>query len=210
MNNVSTSLTDSDKRAIEKIYIPDSSGEKSYEEQIAEIRAIQRSVLKLVPIDKGIEMGTSREPESMLTLGYGLCYDRSRAIEKTLTFYNYKVRHISIHSIFKNFFSTIFKKGVYSHAVTEVLTKKGWIVVDSNEEWVSLDQNGLPISAKKIRDYLANNSQINWEKKPSGAVYGMPMIVTYGLYSRHGKFYPPYIFFPDINLYDFSQNFIEF
>jgi hypothetical protein len=58
----------------------------TFEEEIALIRSVQGRVLAAAPIDVGIPQFDSREPADLFRLGYGLCYDRSRAIDKALKF----------------------------------------------------------------------------------------------------------------------------
>ena len=58
--------------------------------------------------------------------------------------------------------------------------------------------------------YLASyNKKIIWKEKPPFNIYMKPFIYIYGLYSRHGKFYPPYNLVPDINYGEFIQNVFE-
>lgn len=47
---------------------------------------------------------------------------------------------------------------------------------------------------------------IQWHKGPPTNIYEQPFTFVYGLYSRHGQFYPPYNFVPDINCGEFVKN----
>ena len=93
-----------------------------------------------------------------------------------------------------------------SHAALEVLTKKGWLVVDTNSPWVAIDVHNNPLSIKKIQQSVDNSVYIEWKKPPLDDIYIKSFVAVYGLYSRHGKFYPPYNFIPDINYGEFIQN----
>lgn len=42
--------------------------------------------------------------------------------------------------------------------------------------------------------------------QPDIPIYAEGFTFMYGLYSRHGMFYPPYDKVPDINIPEFSQN----
>ena len=63
-----------------------------------------------------------------------------------------------------------------------------------------------PLSINKIQHDIENSFYINWKKPPSDEIYLHSFIYVYGLYSRHGRFYPPYNFIPDINYREFIQN----
>jgi hypothetical protein len=43
---------------------------------------------------------------------------------------------------------------------------------------------------------------------PPGYIYNERFFYIYGLYSRHGRFFPPYNVIPDINYSEFIQNLI--
>ena len=60
---------------------------------------------------------------------------------------------------------------IRSHAASEVLTKKGWLVVDSNYPWVAIDVNNNPISIKKIQQSVDNSVYIDWKKPPLDDIY---------------------------------------
>ena len=100
----------------------------------------------------------------------------------------------------------IITPGVSSHAVTEVLTSKGWLIVDSNAQWVSTDSEGHPISIEKIRYAVEYSVPIRWGTEPPSTIYIKPFTFLYGLYSRHGYFYPPYNVILDVNYGEFLQN----
>ena len=46
------------------------------------------------------------------------------------------------------------------------------------------------------------------KKEFPSIIYGEDFFAIYGLYSRHGMYYPPYNFIPDINYSEFLDNFI--
>ena len=74
----------------------------------------------------------------------------------------------------------LWRRGHGSHAVSDVLTVDGWVRVDSNEAWVSVD--GPP---------------------PSPIYDGVTIV---GLYSQHGRFYPPFTPIPDVNWRELHRN----
>ena len=99
---------------------------------------------------------------------------------------------------------------ISSHAVSEVLTKAGWLVVDSVDPWLSLDRAGRPVSMQAIGADV-DRGTINWDEKllqHMGSIYREPFVIVYGLYSRHGRFYPPFNIIPDIHYGEFLANFL--
>ena len=93
-----------------------------------------------------------------------------------------------------------------SHAVSEVLTRRGWLVVDSNTRWLALDRSSAPVSIAAVRASAAGRAPIAWRQPPPFAIYRHPFVFVYGLYSRHGEFYPPYDFVPDVNYAELMHN----
>jgi len=92
-----------------------------------------------------------------------------------------------------------------SHAITEVKTSRGWMVVDSKTRWAGLTADGRPLDLADVRD----NPKQRWNAKVKSGlpeIYGAPFTYVYGLYSRHGRFYPPYDPVPDVNWVELTQN----
>jgi hypothetical protein len=180
----------------------------SYEEQLNLIQSIQHSVFHVAPVQGGIDKGKMREPKDLFMKKTALCHDRSRVIEKILRYYGFKTRHISIYSTNKtdSFLKSLITPGIDSHALTEVKTSKGWLVVDSNKEWVAIDYNKQPISIAEIINNKKNIKERLLNDFPS-FIFNENFFVIYGLYSRHGMFYPPFNFVPDINYPEFTSNF---
>ncbi len=209
-HGVNNSLSEEDKQYI-PLYLNDINPlpeKPSYEDEINFIILVQQSVLRIAPEEKGLPFGQKRDLKELYEAKSGLCYDRSRVIEKILRYSGFKTRHISVYSTKKTRSSikSIITSGVQSHAITEVLTKNGWLIVDSNYPWISINTNMQPISIKDMKLSIDNSAPILWNKVPPTIIYVEPFTYVYGLYSRHGYFYPPYNFFPDIHYGEFIQN----
>lgn len=196
---------------------------RTYEDEVGFIRAVQRAVLHSVPHGNPLPSGKPREPkdiyEAIAKGQSGACCDRSRLIEKILRKHRFETRHVfmcSTKDAWCKLTAWLCPK-VKNHAVSEVLTKEGWLVVDSNADWVSLDKQNHPYSMKSIQC----ERQILWEKPMCSDMKEIcegPFTFLYGLYSRCGKLYPPFIFcfpkpdiklcfpFPDINCCEFLYN----
>lgn len=206
---VDNSLSEEDKEYIPKYLrnitpLPEI---PSYDDELNYIISVQRSVLNIAPHNNGLPFNQKREPKELYVAKTGLCYDKSRVIEKILRYSGFETRHVFILST-KNTGSAVkslITPSVSSHAVTEVLTKEGWLVVDSMAPWVSTDKNNHPVSIEKIQSKVELSEPIEWSSEPP-MIYTEPFTFVYGLYSRHGMFYPPYNFIPDVNYGELVQN----
>jgi len=180
----------------------------TYRDELDFIISVQRSVLNIAPRNDSLPFGQKREPKELYEAKTGMCFDRSRVIEKILRYSGFKSRHLSLYSKEKtgSAIKSLITPDVSSHAVTEVLTKNGWLIVDSNAPWVSTDTNNQPMSINNIQFSIENSVPIQWGKEPPTSIYVKPFTFVYGLYSRHGNFYPPYNFIPDIHYGEFVQN----
>ena len=210
IHSVNNKLTDDDYVFINKFVNTDIkiSQESTYLEELQFIRSIQNSVLTVAPNAGSIPMNNSREPKDVYLAGVAGCSERVRVFSKIFKYYGFKTRQFSMYSLKrpKSSIMTLLTPRVRSHAALEVLTKKGWLVIDPNENWVSIDALNNPLSINKIQHDIENSFYINWKKPPSDEIYLHSFIYVYGLYSRHGRFYPPYNFIPDINYREFIQN----
>lgn len=207
---VDNSLSEDDKRYIPKYLInvgplPEN---PTYSDELDYILSVQHSVLEIAENKDGIPFDQGREPKDVYESKTGLCYDRSRVIEKILRYSGFKTRHVSIYSKvgIDCSLKALIKPGISSHAVTEVLTRSGWLIVDSNSLWVSTDRNDQPVCIESVYLSLKNSLPIQWSTEPPSEIYLNPFIFVYGLYSRHGRFYPPYNLIPDIHYGEFIQN----
>ncbi|MGQ9369135.1 transglutaminase domain-containing protein [Azospirillum sp. ST 5-10] len=176
--------------------------------EIALVTAVQDAVLGAAPIDRGLPLGGSRDLADVVAAGYGLCYDRSRAIETVLRLHGMATRHVAVYSMAEagSAWRALMTSGTASHAVTEVLTERGWLVVDSNARWIALTADGRPLDMPALR----RTTGTAWAKPgmaPINPIFTGPFTWVYGLYSRHGRFYPPYTPVPDVDWAEFSHNF---
>lgn len=204
---VDNELTREDQHAIGEFLagMPDRVTLGDYESELAFITAAQDAVLTRAGKTLLIELGETREPADLLGAGGGLCYDRSRSIEKILRSRDFETRHLFIYARGDSGFTlgTLLTPGVPSHAVTEVRTARGWLVVDSNARWLSLDESGDPVAIEHF-------GPAKWAPAMDAtrnAIFDAPFGFVYGLYSRHGRFYPPFTAVPDINWAEFANNF---
>ncbi len=209
-NDVSTALTQDDKvyadRFLRDAGHSDPLGRPpatAMDDQVRVILTVQDAVLSLAAHDIPIALDREREPKDVYEAKSGLCYDRSRTIEKILSSLGYEVRHASVYSTDQTNSSilSLFTPQVSSHAVSEVKTAQGWLVVDSNSRWIGLTREGEPIDLAELRANPELNKQ-PWDLRVTGQIddiFQTGFVYVIGLYSRHGRFYPPYTPVPDID-----------
>jgi hypothetical protein len=183
----------------------------TYEEEIRQIIKIDSIVISKIVHDSSIPMGQTREPKDVYLAGHGYCYDRSRVLEKIFIYLGYEVRHVSLFqkNPDQNTILTLLSKELNSHSVSEVKTKKGWVIVGSNKNWVSVDTNNQPYSMKQLCKKLQSGQKVDWKiTLPSeyDKFYIEECHFIYGVFDRHGKFYPPYTPIPDYNIGELFHN----
>ena len=211
---VDVEVTPEDRAYAQKILdaaqVPPLPPKPSYAQELAFIEGVQRAVLKVAPVNKGIPHGKTREPKDLFGAQHGLCYDRSRVIEKILSAHGFETRHIFGYAIVEGQSNlvTLLKPGTPSHAFSEVKTSRGWLLVDSNTHWRSLDAKSDPVSVADLRDDL-RKPKVQWNEELAAIRYVFfkkDFFFFYGLYSRHGRFYPPFTPVPDVRWDEFLAN----
>ena len=176
----------------------------TYEKEIICIKSIQEAQLKLIENTncrkKFINLGSIE----VINKNTACCFDRSRITEQALQIYGLKVRHVHLNQTEKRGYFNLLIPGTSSHAVTEVLTSRGWLGVDSNEPFILVDKDNFPITYEQA----IHNGLIDIHTKNS--FYKKPLTYVIGLYSRNGTFFEPYLpYFPEINFNDFFGNFFN-
>ena len=207
-NEVDNSLTEEDMRYV-PMYLADVvplTKKPTYREELSFITSVQKSVLDIAPRKNGLPFNQKRELKEIYVEKTGSCSEKSRVVEKLLRYSGFKTRHVSIYSKFEtgSAILSLMTPRTPSHAVTEVLTKKGWLIVDAFEPWVSVDMDGMPLSTREIQDIQESTGsllEMKWNNGIPHDIYSHPFTFVFGLYSRHGKFYPPYNFIPDISFF---------
>jgi hypothetical protein len=208
-HDVSTALTKSDQDYAERILretghdgLVGSVHPAAFDEQVDTILAVQDAVLSIAPEGKGIPFDQPRELSDLYKARAGLCFDRSRAMEKILSHLGFEVRHAAVYSTKDtgSRLKSLLTLKTPSHAVTEVKTERGWLVMDSNRRWIALTQEGKPVDLKTLQEIDVGAQA--WDPKvakPAGRIFRAPFTYVLGLYSRHGRFYPPYSPVPDVD-----------
>ncbi|NVL90621.1 MAG: hypothetical protein HWN69_06435 [Desulfobacterales bacterium] len=216
LRGVNKSITSEDciyiKKFLKEGGVTPLSARTSYEDEIEFIASVQRSVLRIAKAHKILPKDRNREPKDVYSAKGGACFDRSRVIEKIFRKTGFKTRHVFILYPTDKLKSFVDKReSIDSHAATEVRTKKGWLFVDPNAPFRLLDKLKNPYSLENPFP-LENLHPVVLKEtneprfKNRGCMKDIlegPYIFLYGLYSRHGRFYPPFASpsrrIPDVN-----------
>ena len=211
MNNVPVSLSEADIKSIPELLkvagkqhlTRNIAVGRSFTEQVEIVSEVQAAVLTIAPKTDPIDFDRGREPQDLLELRSGLCYDRSRVVEKILTYVGLQSRHVAIYSLKKasSAIVALLTFRTSSHAVTEVLTQNGWMAVDPDIPWIGLTDDLEVVSIRALQK-AAGKKKYKWNtlaKKDLNDIFDSNFTYVTGLYSRHGRFYAPYNRIPDIN-----------
>jgi hypothetical protein len=77
------------------------------------------------------------------------------------------------------------------------------MLVDSNSTWLGLTKRGSPVDLRELDEM----DRTRLAAPAPNPVLGGHFTWVYGLYSRHGRFYPPYDPIPDVNFNELMENF---
>jgi hypothetical protein len=199
LTHVDNSITSQDSKAysilVKECHLSDS-------DEILRIKALQSCVLARLP-QSIIPHGEPREPLDILNRGHGECYDRARVIEKSLRIMGYSTRHVAMFSVGKWGLLGLLRSGIPSHALLDVKTRTGWMSVGTNSEFLGVVDGGRTVSSNMV----AVSQVAHWKFSAPSEFPGGRLITVYGLWSRHGGFFPPYVAMPDIAWSEVFENF---
>jgi hypothetical protein len=197
VSNVSTSLTREDVNVFRSMGLAPPARPLTNQEQIELVRRVQRMVFERSPLNKGIAEGQTREPSDLLRLGHGLCFDRSRTMDKAFAYLGFQTRHVFLlYRQGKSFPQAMLSRGQWSHAVTEVKLSEGWVLVDSLTPWMAVTRDGQLVSADQVWQRHAE-----FDGEPTYMTW--PWWAVRGMYSRGGGFYHSRRGVPEISYPDF-------
>ncbi|PHI20718.1 hypothetical protein CEQ90_06610 [Lewinellaceae bacterium SD302] len=180
----------------------------SFSENIQLIRDVQQTLLARNPPGSPIPQGQSRRPEDLYKFaGGGHCFDRAFTLAMLYRQLGMQTRHVALYydDPARNDFGELLTRGTRSHAAIEVRTQRGWMIVDSNESFIGLNSDGLPLSYTGLSEADSSRWLTPISPELAWTVSGRATVV-YGLYSRHGKAFPPYNFMPDLNWRELLHN----
>ena len=202
LNNKSIQLSQQDRVYLERFlddwHIIESPDQvhTSFENEVNFISIIQDSVLASIT-------GEQIPHVYFGNVGYyyrkrqGICYDRAILIEKILLLYRFQFRHVYMYfgENQKPLKTDFFKKGIKSHAALEVKTKKGWMAIGTDANWLGIDKHGQLFTFYDLRVELnKTDGELQLEKfgsigTPVWKIRGNNYRFIYGVFSRHGDFF---------------------
>lgn len=202
--NVDIEPTRDDVALFRETFQQDRIDRSTFAREVETIRYIQAVVLGTIVHGGGDRHGESHLPREVFRLKLGMCYDRAFAMERFLRIAGFETRHVSVFDVSKHPAAAILYRRVPSHALTEVRTSRGWMAVGSNREWLGLARSLHVMSVPQIME--RREQDFDYESVDLPDVLSSHARVIYGLYSRHGMFFPPYIPFPDVNIGELRHN----
>jgi hypothetical protein len=127
----------------------------------------------------------------------GICYDRAILLEKFLLLYKFRFRHVYIYfgDDKKPSKRDFFKKGIKSHAALEVKTKKGWMAMGTDANWLGIGKHQELLTFYNLREELNKSKGEPRLGKPGNIgitvwkIRGNYYRFVYGVFSRHGDFF---------------------
>jgi hypothetical protein len=182
-------------------------------EEIARINNLYNIFInKNVDISRGL-MPDSLTISEMILVKSSQCYHTTIIFEALLKYRGFKTRHAFLAKNDDNLpkWYTVIKPNLSSHAVLEVKTKNGLLLIDPYQNWQAITKDNKQISLQEV--YQKGINTFKWKKDIHPAllstVYNYKFEYYYGLYSRHGLFFKPYLkYFPDIDWKIFAYNFV--
>lgn len=183
------------------------SAQTDFNQEIEIIRQVQESSFTTAPKVQLIPKGTPREPKNLYLADAAYCTDRARYIDKALRYLGFETRYAALYlnTDKHGFIATLLRKSTAedadSHALVEVMTQKGWMIVDTRRHWISLTEDSNVVSLNALKNQPTTN--FIWDKgnkENAWPLLDRDYYIIYELYSRHGQFYPPYTkYIPDVN-----------
>lgn len=167
----------------------------SFESEINFITILQNSVLKEIRHEE-IPHQYFGDIDFYYSKKAGFCYDRAVLMEKFLLYHGFSFRHLYLYygsGKQAPAISDFFKRGIASHALLEVKTKKGWMVMGTNANWLGLSKTGEVMDMEQLRNKIGLNSLSLKSEASIGKCFwlekGAHFRYIYGVYSRHGDFF---------------------
>jgi hypothetical protein len=202
--SVSKALSREDLQAISMLRTDGDCRDRStFEAEVRCLKFVQAAVLAIAPDQKCAAKGEKIEPLEFIRRGHGCCFDRARFISKALGHYGYKTRHVAMYER-RHGLAGFAIPGIDSHAATEVLTRRGWLAVDSEQPFMLMTRTGQPLRFDQLHA-VDPGLLVSGPNLRHSFGFERPFYAVYGLYSRHGAFHGPQLPAPEINYPDFLR-----
>ena len=202
-NGVDTAVTDDDRVVIAGLEVDEQCRDiDGFDAELKCVAAVQNSVFERFPstkdaFQKGI---TGHRARDYAERGYGSCYDRATLIEQALRHYDFEVRRVALYERQDRPWNYL-KPGIRSHALSEVTTSRGDMVIESVEPMIGVDEDHDVYAIADVREGLHGgeiDDQTFGVDVPENFFDG-DFVYAYGVYSRHGYFFEPHIPVPEVD-----------
>jgi hypothetical protein len=200
-HDIPNDVTPEDRAALKKFGQLSNTGHLEPVE-LAEVLIDQMQIL--IRKDYAIPKRQSREPGDLIRFRTGAGYDWSRTAMKFFKAKGIQCRQVSLYQ-YEGSLIGLFKPGLLSYPGVEIMAEGKWVFVDPIGNWVARKKDGSYGTVDELGD-----RSIKWENALDQDLYEFTKKAyrpVYGLYSRHGLFYPPYSPIPDFNFKEFKANF---
>lgn len=100
LTNVPTGLDDADRSVFKnELDLNALQNPQTFADEINTIRIIQHRVFQKAPLGAGIPDFSPREPSNLMKAHEGLCFDRSRTLDKAFDYIGLPSRHVYLSQI---------------------------------------------------------------------------------------------------------------
>ncbi|MDB5038717.1 MAG: hypothetical protein JWQ35_2245 [Bacteriovoracaceae bacterium] len=146
------------------------------------------------------------QPTEVLENKMGCCYGRSAFIGKFLQYAGLEIRHVGVWMRKPRPPLNLLKRKTPSHSILEVKTPDGWMLIGTISKYLGYDSHGHILNTKQFRDQeLFGDETLEFPRINGKGDFS----ILYGIYSRHGYFYKPFVPLPDIAWSQFLLNFLD-
>lgn len=153
------------------------------------VQRVHASVHRLEPLPND----RTREPIDVLRADTGVCFDRSRVIEKAARLAGFEARRVFL--VYGGWPSLLLPGGA-THTLVEVRVRQGWVFLGTLTSVTGFAGDGRVWSVKDLKaDVIKGGGALRqnaWIE-----IMATNFLPVYGLYSRHGGHFPPYTPVPD-------------
>jgi hypothetical protein len=196
--SVDDSITEQDREAIGALVRGCSLDSTT---NITFVRSVQLCVLARV-VQRELPPGSLHEPQYVIRAGGGECYDRARIIEKTLRINGLRTRHVAQYDLDTVGLLGLVRRGTPSHAALDVFIDGKWMSVGTVNAFLGLTSGGELVPTSLV----SRLKSPTWKYEAPPAITAAKNVTIYGLWSRHGRFFPPFVPAPDIAWREFASN----
>ena len=132
----------------------------TFKEQTVLILQIQHIILKNSSIRESNMISPKNYPKGFIPKGSSSLH-YSFIFEKAFESLGFPTRHVTLYENKRGgvFLKKLFTNNLKNIEISEVLTKKGWLIVDSKNNWIGLTKNYCPISMERLKK---ENFDVDW------------------------------------------------